>query len=111
MHRNQSAAQEKYDNVESQSFSKEKELAKLTAEWPASRLVETWNSFAGVAPYDDLKPVKKFTDRLLHLFVPSAMYRSPPCSGRVESASVAWSHFCSRISSFCQSSTIESITA
>src|SRR5438874_9066439 len=48
---------------ESQSFSTAKELAKLTAEWPASRLVETWNSFAGVAPFDDLKPVKKFTDR------------------------------------------------
>jgi hypothetical protein len=48
---------------ESQSFSNPKELAKLTAEWPASRLVETWNSFAGVAPFDELKPVKKFTDR------------------------------------------------
>ena len=47
----------------SQSFSTAKELAKLTAEWPASRLVETWNSFAGVAPFDDLKPVKKFTNR------------------------------------------------
>ena len=48
---------------ESQSFSTTRELAKLTAEWPVSRLVETWNSFAGVAPFDDLKPVKKFTDR------------------------------------------------
>jgi Protein of unknown function (DUF3489) len=48
---------------ESQSFSTQKELAKLTAEWPASRLVETWNSFAGVASFDELKPVKKFTDR------------------------------------------------
>jgi hypothetical protein len=48
---------------ESQSFSNPKELAKLTAEWPASRLVDTWNSFAGVAPFDELKPVKKFTDR------------------------------------------------
>src|SRR5580700_6366338 len=48
---------------ESQSFSSAKELAKLTAEWPASRLVETWNSFAGVAPFDELKPVKKFTNR------------------------------------------------
>jgi hypothetical protein len=48
---------------ESQSFSNEKELAKLTAEWPVSRLLDTWNSFAGVAPFDDLKPVKKFTDR------------------------------------------------
>jgi hypothetical protein len=25
--------------------------------------VDTWNSFAGVAPFDELKPVKKFTDR------------------------------------------------
>jgi hypothetical protein len=48
---------------ESQSFSTAKELVKLTAEWPVSRLVETWNSFAGVAPFDNLKPVKKFTSR------------------------------------------------
>ena len=48
---------------ESQSFTNQKELAKLTAEWPISRLVDTWNSFAGVAPFTDLKPVKKFTDR------------------------------------------------
>ena len=47
----------------SQSFSTAKELAKLTAEWPASRMVDTRNSFAGVAPFDDLKPVKKFTNR------------------------------------------------
>jgi Protein of unknown function (DUF3489) len=47
----------------SQSFTTQKELAKLTADWPASRLIDTWNSFAGVAPFDDLKPVKKFTDR------------------------------------------------
>ena len=46
-----------------QAFSSAEQLAKLTAEWPASRLVETWNSFAGVAPFDDLKPVKKFTSR------------------------------------------------
>ena len=32
---------------ESQSFSTQKELAKLAADWPASRLVDTWNSFAG----------------------------------------------------------------
>src|SRR3984957_3393319 len=48
---------------ESQSFSTAKELVKLTAEWPASRLVDTWNSFTGVAPFDALKPVKKFTNR------------------------------------------------
>jgi hypothetical protein len=44
-------------------FSSEKELAKIAANWPAERLVEIWNSFAGVAPFGDLKPVKKFTDR------------------------------------------------
>jgi len=51
------------DNL--QLFATAKELAKLAADWPASRLVETWNSFAGVAPFDDLKPVKKFTNRKL----------------------------------------------
>ncbi len=51
------------ENLE--TFATEKELAKLAADWPASRLVETWNSFAGVAPFDDLKPVRKFTSRKL----------------------------------------------
>src|SRR5438105_15288171 len=41
----------------------EKEPAKAAAEWPASRLVEVWNSFAGVAPFTDCKPVKKFENR------------------------------------------------
>jgi Protein of unknown function (DUF3489) len=49
------------DNL--QSFTTEKELAKLAAEWPGSRLPEIWNSFAGVAPFSELKPVKKFTNR------------------------------------------------
>jgi hypothetical protein len=40
------------DADESQSFSTAKELAKLTAEWATSRLVDTWNSFAGVAPFE-----------------------------------------------------------
>lgn len=44
-------------------FATEKELAKLAANWPADRLTQVWNSFAGVAPFDELKPVKKFTDR------------------------------------------------
>ena len=48
---------------QSQLFSSAKELAKLTAGWPTARLVDTWNSFAGVAPFDELKPVKKFTSR------------------------------------------------
>src|SRR5580704_5759526 len=49
------------DNL--QSFATAKDLAKLAADWPATRLVEIWNSFAGVAPFDNLKPVKKFTNR------------------------------------------------
>ncbi len=44
-------------------FTTEKEFAKLSANWPISRFVETWNAFAGVVPFDTLKPVKKFTDR------------------------------------------------
>ncbi|MFN3326124.1 MAG: DUF3489 domain-containing protein [Bryobacteraceae bacterium] len=44
-------------------FSTEKELAKIAAHWPAERLVEIWNGFAGVPPFGGLKPVKKFTDR------------------------------------------------
>ena len=53
------------DNLE--TFASERELAKLATEWPGSRLVEVWNSFAGVTPFDDLKPVKKFTSRKLAL--------------------------------------------
>jgi hypothetical protein len=45
------------------SFSSKKELAKLAGDWPSGRLVEIWNGFAGVAPFGDLKPIKKFTDR------------------------------------------------
>jgi hypothetical protein len=46
-----------------QSFTTAKELAKLATAWPSTRLTEIWNSFAGVAPFDDLKPVKKFASR------------------------------------------------
>jgi hypothetical protein len=45
-------------------FATEKELAAAASNWPADRLVQVWNSFAGVAGFGaDLKPVKKFTDR------------------------------------------------
>jgi len=44
-------------------FASEKELAKLAANGAADRLVQIWNGFAGVAPFQELKPVKKFTDR------------------------------------------------
>jgi hypothetical protein len=46
-----------------QTFTSAKDLVKLTATWPTTRLAEIWNGFAGVTPFDDLKPVKKFTDR------------------------------------------------
>jgi Protein of unknown function (DUF3489) len=49
--------------TDAQAFASEKELAKLAATWPGPRLVEIWNSFAGVAPFDELKPVKRFTSR------------------------------------------------
>src|ERR1700676_2381550 len=39
------------------TFRSETELSELTAAWPASRLVEIWNSLPGCVP------VKKFTDR------------------------------------------------
>jgi len=45
------------------TFASHKDLAALVAVWPTERLVEIWNAFAGVAPFGDLKPVKKFTDR------------------------------------------------
>jgi len=44
-------------------FASEKELTKLSASWPITRFAEVWNGFAGVVPFDGLKPVKKFTDR------------------------------------------------
>jgi hypothetical protein len=45
-------------------FATEKELAAVASNWPADRLVQVWNSFAGVAGFGaELKPVKKFTDR------------------------------------------------
>ena len=47
-----------------EQFAAEKDLAKLATNWPADRLIQIWNSFAGVAGFGgDLKPVKKFTDR------------------------------------------------
>jgi hypothetical protein len=38
-------------------FHSEKELAKLSREWPAARLIEIWNSLPGVSP------VNKFSNR------------------------------------------------
>jgi len=44
-------------------FASEKEFAKLSAGWPITRFAEVWNGFAGVVPFSELRPVKKFTDR------------------------------------------------
>jgi hypothetical protein len=44
-------------------FSSAQKLAELVASWPRNRPIEVWNTFAGVAPFTDLKPVKKFTNR------------------------------------------------
>jgi hypothetical protein len=45
------------------TFTSQQELADATKDWPASRLVEVWNSFAGAPPFGDLKEVRRFTDR------------------------------------------------
>jgi len=44
-------------------FASEKELGKVLEFLRGDELAELWNSVAGVTPFDDLKPVKKFTDR------------------------------------------------
>ena len=49
--------------ITTEKFSSEKELGKLAADWPSQRLLDIWNSFAGAAPFAELKLVKKFTDR------------------------------------------------
>ncbi len=44
-------------------FGSSQGLATVVASWHHTRSVEIWNSFAGVAPFTTLKPVKKFTNR------------------------------------------------
>jgi hypothetical protein len=44
-------------NPETEHFSSLKELGKLAAQWPTSRLIDIWNNLP------DTTPVKKFTDR------------------------------------------------
>ena len=45
------------------AFATEAELSEATALWPASRLVDVWNGFAGAPRFAELKEVKRFTDR------------------------------------------------
>jgi hypothetical protein len=47
----------KQEAGDGESFSTQDELAGLAADWPATRLVEVWNSVPG------LTPVKRFTNR------------------------------------------------
>lgn len=53
-----------------------------TSDWPLSRLAAIWNGFAGVVPFDDLKPVRKFENRAKALArIWSAIQRlAPPVS-------------------------------
>ena len=44
-------------------FSSQKEFEKAAKAWPIGRLAAIWNELAGAVPFDDLKPVSKFTDR------------------------------------------------
>src|ERR1700676_3526456 len=50
-------AQEAEAVANAERFRNEGALAKLAADWPASRLVDIWNSLPGATP------VKKFKDR------------------------------------------------
>jgi hypothetical protein len=53
-----------YCAVNSERFGTEAALAKLAADWPAARLIETWNSLPGETP------VKKFKDRHKGILTP-----------------------------------------
>ena len=72
-----------------QRFATEKELAKVSAEWPITRFAEVWNGFAGVVPFDSLKPVRKFTDRktavariwkAIQALTPTPVPQAPPAA-------------------------------
>ena len=51
------SAAEAKSNPEAERFRSAKDLAKLAANWPGSRLIEMWNGLPGVTP------VRKFTSR------------------------------------------------
>jgi hypothetical protein len=51
------SAKEAKSKLDGERFSGAKELARLADKWPATRLVEIWNTLPGVTP------VKKFTSR------------------------------------------------
>jgi hypothetical protein len=45
------------------TFTTQEDLATMTKDWAASRLVEVWNSFAGAPPFGEFREVRRFTDR------------------------------------------------
>jgi len=45
------------------AFSVRPQFERICNSMPIGRLVEIWNGFAGVPPFGDLKPVKKFENR------------------------------------------------
>jgi hypothetical protein len=51
------SAKKAESNPETERFRSTKELVKVAGQWPASRLIEIWNSLPGVSP------VRKFTSR------------------------------------------------
>jgi hypothetical protein len=48
-------------------FTSAKDRAEITSGWPAGRLAEIWNGFAGTPGFADLRPVKKFETRAIAL--------------------------------------------
>jgi hypothetical protein len=53
----ESRGHKKTFHADAEKFKTERELARLAAQWPASRLHEIWNTLPGT------RPVRKFTDR------------------------------------------------
>ena len=45
------------------AFETEADFSEAVADWPASRLVDVWNGFAGAPPFAELKETKRFVDR------------------------------------------------
>jgi len=78
------------DAEHQKSFASHQELAKLAEDWSGTRLVEIWNSFAGVAPFNDLRPVNKFTSRKAAIEqIWAAVQRLSPAAPLAESVAPA----------------------
>ena len=81
-------------------FTSEKQLAKLSATWSAARFADTWNSFAATVPFDDLRPVKKFTNRKVAVGrIWRAVQRLTPVVGPQLAPDATEAHSCGECSS------------